>query len=727
MMGATELSNRLVELEAGSAFSDLVHNLLGLVPDGLPFDADVWNIISRVTNVGTSKEKNARFNRIGHDELKFLCKLWVLHVRLTRSLSSLAGAEQRICAFEALAHVLGARALRTLKTDDFHAAEDWLAKRYQSAYRIAGHLQQAAAWLSLNFYLRLDYKNRLPNPAVHGRYGTDDGRAKKLVPVEVIRDLFQAQHREDLISKDRFFLSVLVIMVATGFRIGELATLPANCLLKIDGCLHVLHHPEKGGKPVPRPIHPILADSVEDAVRRIIEQTTEARVLAKCMRTSPQPDWSRIVADLDALRYFTAKWASDWTKNPDHLMINPDGAWYNKRRCFVDAIGLYEDSGGNASLAARKLGVCRKALLDLVDAQAAARRGELPRVRNRKASGRERMSWDNDLRVISFQKLEAHFDRAIPLRREDVADILNDAKSLQLRGKSYPAPAPNAALEERFCRRAVPLLRDKEGRSILFQDEALLVVKKYALSEQRGTKEGEFSSITDSHISRWLCGEARSAGTGKPDDSVFSRLRIMDPRTGEVAKFTTHDVRHWLNTIYQSGGLTEDQIALIFNRTYQKQNATYDQTTSRMRTARLKQAVREKIAVGQVSESFNRIAEFSREDAEDYLSAVLRMVNPMPHGVCTLDWASTPCPHHLSCFSCEDEAPCEHLIVEPEHDATVAELRRLQREADLTKSALQSQGVEQSPTLDHFERIRRNIAITLEAVCLVRGREGLDV
>jgi hypothetical protein len=261
----------------------------------------------------------------------------------------------------------------------------------------------------------------------------------------------------------------------------------------------------------------------------------------------------------------------------------------------------------------------------------------------------------------------------------------------------------------------------------LFQDEALLVVKKYALSEQRGTKEGEFSSITDSHISRWLCGEARSAGTGKPDDSVFSRLRIMDPRTGEVAKFTTHDVRHWLNTIYQSGGLTEDQIALIFNRTYQKQNATYDQTTSRMRTARLKQAVREKIAVGQVSESFNRIAEFSREDAEDYLSAVLRMVNPMPHGVCTLDWASTPCPHHLSCFSCEDEAPCEHLIVEPEHDATVAELRRLQREADLTKSALQSQGVEQSPTLDHFERIRRNIAITLEAVCLVRGREGLDV
>lgn len=727
MMGATELANWLVEHEASSAFRSLIDDLLEMVPDGLPFEADVWNIISWVTKVGTANEKNARFKRIKHDELKCLCKLWVLHARLTGSLTSSAGTDQRIAALEALSHVLGARAIKTLKTDDFHAAEVWLAKKYQSAYRTAGHLQRASAWLSLNFNLRLDYRNRLPNPIVHGRYGTDDGREKKLVPSEIIRDLFQAQHRADLIAKDRFFLSVLVIAVGAGFRVGELATLPAECLLKINGKLHLLHHPEKGGKPVPRPVHPLLAEAVEDAVRRILEQTKEARAIAQRLRSASQLDWPRICADSQAFRYFTAKWAHEWTADPEHLMINPQRAWYSKGNRYIDAIGLYEAAGRNASLVSKNIGVTRQTLADLIAAQEAAGRGELPRVRNGKGRGHERNSWDSDRRVISMLKLVEHC--GIQLRKERVTviqDILDEAQALQLQGQAYAAPPLDAALEARFQRQVRPLLKDKKGNAVLYQDEALLIVQKYALSEHRGTKNGEFSSLTDSHISRWLSGEARSAGTGKPEDSVFSRLRIMDPRSGEVAKFTTHDVRHWLNTIYQNGGLTEDQIALIFNRRYQKQNATYDQTSSKVRTARLKQAVRDKIAVGQVSESYNRIAEFSREDAEDYLAAVLRMVNPMPHGVCTLDWASTPCPHHLSCFSCDDEATCEHLIVEPSHDATVAELQRMQREAQLTIVALESQGVDESPTMDHFKRIRRNIAITLDDVLVVRTKEMPD-
>jgi hypothetical protein len=137
----------------------------------------------------------------------------------------------------------------------------------------------------------------------------------------------------------------------------------------------------------------------------------------------------------------------------------------------------------------------------------------------------------------------------------------------------------------------------------------------------------------------------------------------------------------------------------------------------------LKQAVRDQVAVGQVTGSYAQISEYSREDAEDYLRAVLRMVNPMPHGVCLLDWATTPCPHHLSCFSGSEERPCEHLVVEPFHEQTVKELERIQREAELTLSALAFQGVRQSPTAEHFERIGRNIAITLEDVRAVRAKE----
>lgn len=718
---AAELEHWLVDQQSSDAFRDLSSELLGLIPDGRPLQSDVWNLILWVTKIGNAKVKNVRFDRIKNDELKCLCKLWVLHARLTGSLNSLAGALQRISAIEALSREIGARPIKTLKTDDFYAAEAWLPAK--SAYRLAGHLQQASDWLSLNFNLRLDYKNQLPNPNSHGRHGSDEGRAEKLLPTAIIRDLIRARHNEDLIAKDRFFLSVLVITVATGFRVGELATLPANCLIKINGKLHLLHHPEKGGKPIPRPIHPLLAEAVEDAVQKILAQTEVARELAKRLRSCPRTDWSRVVADREALRYFTAKWAHDWTANPNHLMINPDGAWYNKGNRFIDAIELYEVAGRNKSLAAKSLGVNRLTFSDLLDAQYAARSGELPRVRNIKDRGQARSIWDTDLRVISVTKFEAYVGVSLASRKELIRDILNEAQALQLKGKTYPAPPHDASLEARFQQQVKALLKDRKGAVVLYQDEALLIVQKYALSERRGTKEGEFSSITDSSIGQWLRGMTRSAGSGNSEDSVFRRLGIMDPRSGEIAKFTTHDIRHWLNTIYQNGGLTEDQIALIFNRRHQKQNATYDQTSSKVRTARLKQAVRNNIAIGQVAESYQRLAAYSRDDAEDYLGAVLRMVNPMPHGVCTLDWSTTPCPHHLSCFSGNEERPCEHLVVEPSHNATVKELGRIQREADLTIAALQSQGVDESPTMDHFNRVRRNVAITLEDVRQIRVKE----
>lgn len=254
--------------------------------------------------------------------------------------------------------------------------------------------------------------------------------------------------------------------MGAGFRVGELATLPAKCLLKVNGKLHLLHHPEKGGKPVPRPVHPLLAEAVEDAVRRIIEQTKEARAIAQRLRSASQLDWPRICSDGQAFRYFTAKWAHEWTADPEHLMINPQRAWYSKGNRYIDAIGLHEAAGRNASRVSKKIGVSRQTFADLIEAQEAAGRGELPRVRNGKGRGHERNSWDTDRRVISMLKLVEHC--GIQLRNERVTviqDILDEAQALQLQGQAYPAPPLDAALEVRFQRQVRPLLKDKKGLS----------------------------------------------------------------------------------------------------------------------------------------------------------------------------------------------------------------------------------------------------------------------
>lgn len=715
-MNTAQLKVWLSEQEAVPQLEEMITDLLGALPKETDFDSDVWNILPWLTTIGRKRVCNIYFDDIVHSDLKILCKLWVLHNRLTKRTSSLASANFRIRSCVALSHSLGARDFKKLKTDDFYTAEEWFKTKFDSAYRTASVLQQASKWIGTRFRIRLDYKCRIHNPIVHGRYGTEKGRQDKLVPNEVLRDMLAARHRSNLSDKDRFYLWVLAILISTGLRIGELTTLRADCILKLDGKLHLLLYPKKGGRPVPRPIHSAMAEVVEDAINQLLEFTSEAREVAKGLREhAGKLDWPRIIEDHDAFRYFTAQWAHEWTSQPNNQMINPNGAWYKTRNCFINVIGEIQKAGSK-SQAARNLGIQRPVLDGLLAAQNAAQRGELAPMRNGKDKRKNRTSYDTDQRMLSILKLEKYCDLVLKSpKRLVIQDIITDAQASQLRGEVYPAPPFNGQLEESFKRQIVPLLRDTNGNAVLYPDEALLVIQKYALSHQRSTKIGNFSSISDRDISSWLTGESRSRGTGNHEDSVFVRLGIVDPNTGEVAHFTSHDVRHWLNTLYQNGGLTEDQIALIFNRKYKKQNATYDQTSNQVRVERLKAAIRSQTALGQVAETYSTLlADYTRDEADEYLEGMLRIANPMPHGVCTLHWASTPCPHHLSCFSCEDEKPCENLVLDAEHEGTVVELKRLQRESDLTVGALLESGVEDSPTLDHFKRIKRNVTAALE-------------
>jgi hypothetical protein len=721
MNAAEQLKVWLQEIPVDPVLIDKVDPLLKLLPAGYSIEDDDWDVIDWNTR-GLARKRTSllRFSKITHTELRNMGKVWVLDGRLKQA-AGVSTAKFKIGTFMALSRVLGARPLITIKTDDFYNAEKLLKDQSSGGYafRQAGYLESASSWLGTSLGISLDYHNRLVNPVVHGRYGTDEGKANKLVPDSVFRDLIAARHREDLIAKDAFFLNVMAIQMATGFRISELMSLPADCLLREGGHLHILHYPAKGGLPIPRPIHPSMRDVVEDAVTNLTEITAEARAVAEQMRTESRLDWPAIYADDNALRYFVAKWAHEWTGDPNHLMINPNGAWSNRDQCFFDVIGELAAAGENKSQAARNLQMTRNTFNHLLDSQKAARRGELPVIANSKKKGQKRTSWDTDVRVVSFLSLEKHTSVSIiSTNRELIYDILDEAQKTQLAGNVYPAPDYNRELEERFRFEMRPLLKNKQGKPIIYPYEALLITQKYALSEHRGTKTDEFSVVDDRQYAFWLGGTARSRGTGNHEDTVFARLEIIDPRNDDFAKFVSHDVRTWLNTIYQNGGLTEDQIALIFNRKNKQQNAVYDQTSNKVRSERMKQAIRDKIAVGTTTDTYTALADFSRDDAEDYLAAVVRMVNPMPHGVCMLDWSATPCPHNLSCFSCETEVPgpCEHLNVDPRNREHVQEMERIAKEADYMVDAIEAQGIEESPQIDHFKRVRTNVNVLLNRI-----------
>lgn len=686
----------------------------------IDLESDVWNVLPWCLRIDNARSKNANFKAIQNDDLKSLCKVWVIDALLSGRYKSLASVNLSIVAFKVLSQVLNSRALYTLKTDDFYEAEKVLSKRYKRFIHVTSVLQQISRWLSLNFRIRLDYIRSKVTSVHHGRLGNEDGRYNKLVPTEVIRDLIAARHKTDLSTQDTLFISAFAIMLATGFRVGELASLPANCMLKLNGKLNILHFPEKGGPSSPRVIHASLSELVEDAINIILKLTDEPRKLARKLSEIQGFDWPRITNDDVAFRYFIAKIAHEWTTDPDHKVISPNGAWFDKEKRFIDVVGTYNGLGLTKKETAEKLGLTLGQFYKLFSQQLASIDNTTSiLIVGGNSHGQIKKTWNKDRRLISFKKIQKLIRINLnQSRRKLIIDILEAAQVCQLSGRIYPMPEENIRLEKEFSLGRKPVLKSSSGEVMLFQDQALFLIHKNSIANSRKVNFSEFVYLSKEYFSRWLKGSKRY----NYEDSVTSRLNIYDPRTGTIAKFTSHDIRHWLNTIYQNGGLSQDQIALVFNRKFNKQNATYDQTSMVVRTDRLRQQLREKLIIGDVAEAYHRIADYSREEAEDYLLAATRMFNPMPHGVCMLSWATTPCPHHLSCFSCDDEKPCEHLVIDPDNQETTAELTRMQRESQILIEAIESQGVTDSPTLDHSKRIYRNISAVIDRVNNVHYR-----
>lgn len=718
-MNTVEFLKWLDSHNANLEIRELIEKKLPRILGEVEVSSDEWDLKSWVTNMKNYDRVSVYFGRIQQIDLKLTCKVMIVEARVNKNISSASFARQMIVAFCGLADVLGARKFSTLKTDDFFEAEKIFAIKYSRPYDFASSLQRISQWLSLNFFMRLDYVNRFTShhSSTHGRKGTDEGREEKLISIDIIRQMLEAKNRTNLSESDKFFISVFAIALGTGFRIGELSTLPAECKLKNDGALYLLHFPGKGGKPIPRPIHPKLSDVVETAVDEIYKYTEGARCLAKKLYFTKNLNWRFIVDDEKALLYFTQKWAHDWTANPEHALLNSQEIWSTKLKRNVDVIKEYSIANENKTIAAKNLGMSRQTFSNLFTQQNSAIDGELDTlIRGGNSHGLYRTDWFKNGNYISYSAFQEHIGLRLSSRkREIIKHIILEAQILQLKGSTYPSPNLDESLESKFFYCREPLLKTKSGKVLLFKDEALFLINKGALSQQKKTKANEYYFLSDNGFRTWLAGSSRNTTNKQVNNSVFSRLEIIDPRNGEVARFTPHDIRHWLNTVYQNGGLTEDQIALLFNRKYKNQNATYDQTTNKFRVERLKETIRDGSVIGQINDSYHRIAEYSREEAEEYLSAAVRMANPMPHGICMLSWATTPCPHHLSCFSCDDEKPCVHLIIDPSDETTTRELNRLKVVADLTIDAIESQSDAESPSVVHFQRISRNIRVTLES------------
>ena len=190
-----------------------------------------------------------------------------------------------------------------------------------------------------------------------------------------------------------------------------------------------------------------------------------------------------------------------------------------------------------------------------------------------------------------------------------------------------------------------PFLPDTDLR---FKD-LLFIARKHELNPKYYTSPCCFAPVGYSQITELLGAHAERGNT-----SIFSKHGFTEP-DGTPIRLRTHQLRHYLNDLGQKGGLSQSDIALWSGRKSIQQNEVYDHESATELLARLQSAIGddEKI-VGPLAELPERLP----MDKEDYAKLRVSTALLTDAGVCTHDYAISPCVLHNHCIDCE-----EHVYV----------------------------------------------------------------
>lgn len=187
-----------------------------------------------------------------------------------------------------------------------------------------------------------------------------------------------------------------------------------------------------------------------------------------------------------------------------------------------------------------------------------------------------------------------------------------------------------------------PVLCDEVG--LKFRD-ALLIVLVNQLHSKRATYPCMIEPISINQINTGL-GTRVEHGFG----SIFSRLGFTNS-DGSPIKVTTHQFRHYLNTLAQGSGLSQLDIAKWSGRKDINQNAAYDHTTPAQRLQKIRDAV------GDDGQMFGALADLPKRvliPRDEFARLIVPTAHTTDLGFCVHDYAMSPCQLHADCINCQE-------------------------------------------------------------------------
>ncbi len=186
--------------------------------------------------------------------------------------------------------------------------------------------------------------------------------------------------------------------------------------------------------------------------------------------------------------------------------------------------------------------------------------------------------------------------------------------------------------------------------------EALFTVRHNEFRTDRSSSRCMIDRVTQQQISDCLGGRIE-AGVS----SMFARLGLAS-EDGSPLKITSHQFRHYLNTLAQRSGADQLDIALWSGRKSTAQNRAYDHLSA----DELLEMVRESLGDEDDGSGLLVPMEIKPPITRPEFA---KLAAPTAHftefGACIHDFAMLPCPRHRDCLNCD-----EHVCVKGDNERT---------------------------------------------------------
>lgn len=184
--------------------------------------------------------------------------------------------------------------------------------------------------------------------------------------------------------------------------------------------------------------------------------------------------------------------------------------------------------------------------------------------------------------------------------------------------------------------------------------EMLFLVQRNALHAQRGTYRSVVEPVVYQNIVKRLSGDTVS--------NIFARFGYFKA-DGTPLSVGTHQFRHYLNTLAQAGGMSQEDIAYWSGRKSEIQNDNYDGVSGND-LLELAEAATSSSAPKSTAVATRTFALIPRSAWKEL---GIEAGHTTEFGYCLHDFSMLPCQLHLDCLNCDEQVCVKGDLIREEN------------------------------------------------------------